>query len=915
MAMRPIITNFQSGILSSRFDGRIDLPLVAGGAKEITNFKVKPYGGVDRRGPLKMIYDLEATGNVRIIPWSVGDDLDVLIVLYAGKIKIFNVTYGTTFGWVSWDDGTGVMVDEITSLSTISTTATYTQTELNEVQYAQSISQIVLAHKNHRPFKIKVLSFDSATNEIIFEYGLVSFTGNIAYSKEYDVDATTSTVLSHSLFVSAMDALPLDTVIAASGIINGKNIVSIKKTQSTVGRMAHIYVQMSALFVILDTYEADIYDGTSAVMDSAFDGYVYGIGPARNVARFTFDGTIQRTAFLDLCATHLSDVGFYEIWDIGNLMHVVGTVSVKAASKSTSWTITFDDDSTLVITETPGTEMTGYISVSDYHIALNKQSIPGYDIINRTVPWMTPDITYFCTDDSIINGVQIISAIKIIDKVASPYTGNFMEIPTLRLVTINGDYINVTRDTADITGIIGVIVTPYYEASDNPGVVCYHQNRMVFGASDKEPNVFYASKINDLDNFSLFEEVEYSSTDLKPASEWADPGVPETVTTTDIVQQIGASSAIRFQLNTEESEAIRSMVSVSDLIISTSTSEWILPAIVDATNVRVQMTTRNGSSKVQARFVGNSVALVQRTGKGMKAYLPEGATQSPSMTDHASNIFSSKIQSFDFRQDPDSEIYTVMGDGTVNVGYVSQEIVAWSTIKTRSSDEIISLAVIADPEEDAVYVVVKRKTTTGDEYYLERLMTPDTSDFLTRTYLDHYMSGTAETTYIADAASFSQFDNTDLIMVLERDGVAYYGTMVLDLSGNATGITLPDLTVMNVEIGDKYCIGFKYLSRLKTFRIDSTSTEGLVKGVGGIHLRVYETGDFRLVNDIDTSYLQEVETPVDNDGDRIYPYTGAINTQYYSPNDTDQYVVLETDSHEPCGIQVIAPYISVAEVP
>jgi hypothetical protein len=73
-AIRPVITNFQSGELSPRLYGRVDSPMFGQGAKELLNFAPSTLGGADRRGGLEWkcaANDVDA--DTRIIPWSIND--------------------------------------------------------------------------------------------------------------------------------------------------------------------------------------------------------------------------------------------------------------------------------------------------------------------------------------------------------------------------------------------------------------------------------------------------------------------------------------------------------------------------------------------------------------------------------------------------------------------------------------------------------------------------------------------------------------------------------------------------------------------------------------------------------------------------------------------------------------------------
>ena len=104
--MRPVLTDFSMGEVSPKLAGRVDLPFGSRACKEMTNALPWELGGAGKRGGLEFSAFIDTTsGACRVIPWSISNELDLLLVLLNGKIKILNVSGGATPSFVQDDTG------------------------------------------------------------------------------------------------------------------------------------------------------------------------------------------------------------------------------------------------------------------------------------------------------------------------------------------------------------------------------------------------------------------------------------------------------------------------------------------------------------------------------------------------------------------------------------------------------------------------------------------------------------------------------------------------------------------------------------------------------------------------------------------------------------------------------------------
>ena len=101
-SFRPFINDVSNGAISPKLYGKQDTELFSKGASALDNMFPDRFGQTARRGALKMI--AEVTGsftNCRLIPWSVSDSIDLLLVFTDGQIRAFDCSYGHAYGFVS----------------------------------------------------------------------------------------------------------------------------------------------------------------------------------------------------------------------------------------------------------------------------------------------------------------------------------------------------------------------------------------------------------------------------------------------------------------------------------------------------------------------------------------------------------------------------------------------------------------------------------------------------------------------------------------------------------------------------------------------------------------------------------------------------------------------------------------------
>ena len=138
----PILTNFTSGELSPRLNGRIDMDKYYNGASLINNFIVLMHGGLTKRPGTRFIREIKtSTGSnsgARLIPFVFS------------KTQAYVLEFGHNY--IRFYKDEGIIVSAGTTPYEIATT--YTAAQVNEIEFVQSADVLYLVHESHTPRKL-----------------------------------------------------------------------------------------------------------------------------------------------------------------------------------------------------------------------------------------------------------------------------------------------------------------------------------------------------------------------------------------------------------------------------------------------------------------------------------------------------------------------------------------------------------------------------------------------------------------------------------------------------------------------------------------------------------------------------------------------------------------------------------------
>lgn len=239
----------------------------------------------------------------------------------------------------------------------------------------------------------------------------------------------------------------------------------------------------------------------------------------------------------------------------------------------------------------------------------------------------------------------------------------------------------------------------FSSAGDYPGAVCYHQNRLIFGGTDNNPEGIWASRIGSYkNNFTRFP-------------------------TTD-------DDAISFSLVGRQVSNIKHLVEMSKLMVFSSSNEWIIKGndagSITPTTINAEPQTESGCTDLRPIIVNGSILFVQSRGSIVRDFLFDvelDMYRGNDMTILSNHLFKNKtIVDWTYQQIPNSIAWVVMSDGgLLGLTYIREEsMLAWHRHDFENGlvENVIS---VPEGTEDALYLVIKRTINGSTVRHIERM--------------------------------------------------------------------------------------------------------------------------------------------------------------------------------------------------
>lgn len=334
-----------------------------------------------------------------------------------------------------------------------------------------------------------------------------------------------------------------------------------------------------------------------------------------------------------------------------------------------------------------------------------------------------------------------------------------------------------------------------FENGNNPGTVCFFQQRLVFGGSNKRPQTIWMSRSGNYENFS-------TSTPLK------------------------ADDSIEVTIASNEASGIRWMVALRSLLVGTAGVEWEIRGegdggAVTPTAISIMPQSYRGSAAINVQVIGNTILHVSRSHREVRDLLYDFGADGYGGMDRAilaAHLFERhKVAGWAYQQSPDSILWIIRDDGVLlGLTYMREhEVFAWHRHTTQGKFKAV--ACIPGPEGDDVYVVVQRNTGDGNRYFLEKMRqrVVDEESTINAFYVDSgltYRGNPTKTIY-----GLNHLQGAEVAIL--ADGAVLPRQKVARTSNGKMGVILPfAASVVHV--------GLPYSARLKSMGLEAGGAEG-----------------------------------------------------------------------------------------
>ena len=406
-----------------------------------------------------------------------------------------------------------------------------------------------------------------------------------------------------------------------------------------------------------------------------------------------------------------------------------------------------------------------------------------------------------------------------------------------------------------------------------PRTAMYHQQRLVFAATRKQPQTLWMSKTGDFNNFGH-----------------TFPGKDDDSITMTIAAR---------QLN-----EIRYLVPMNSLIALTSASEWVIGesnASLSPATVSAKVQGYRGSSHNEPLVIGNTSLFIQEKGSIVRdlAYRYEddvfGGSDLSVMSNHLFDGF--QIVDWAYAQVPYSVCWSVRNDGVMlGLTYMREQDV-WGWHRHVTDGKFESVCAISEGVEDRVYMSIAREINGQTQRYIE-VMSRRVSMPVERAF------------YVDSGLSYNGVERSEFSGLEHLEGKE----VAILADGNVHGRQI----VKNGRIALDYPakvinVGLPYVSEIETLDLNIQTQESIKdkkKSVSSVSLYVYDTRGGWTGENRDKMTEIKSRAVSDNYG-RIEPFTGLYGCAIRSSWNVMGRVIVQQRDPLPISILNAIPNVTL----
>jgi hypothetical protein len=342
--------------------------------------------------------------------------------------------------------------------------------------------------------------------------------------------------------------------------------------------------------------------------------------------------------------------------------------------------------------------------------------------------------------------------------------------------------------TADVGQCPSEFYNPFDSTGNYPQAVSYFEQRRAFAGTINKPQNLWLTRSGTESNLSY------------------------SLPTQD-------SDSINFRVAAREANTIRHIIPLTNMVLLTSSAEWRVTSIntdaITPTSVSVRPQSYVGASNVQPVIINNAMIYSAARGGHVRelAYSWQASGYvTGDLSLRAPHLFDGNtIVDMCFAKAPQPVVWMVSSSGKLlGITYVpEQQVGSWHRHDTDGTFE--SCCVVAEGNEDVLYVIVKRTVNGASVRYVERMASRLFTDPADAFFVDagatlNTANTTAKTITISGGTTWGTSDT--LTITASAATFAYPALTDLndafvfkDSSGNSYRITITGVTSTTVAVG------------------------------------------------------------------------------------------------------------------
>ncbi|MCG7932112.1 MAG: hypothetical protein N0E44_18940 [Candidatus Thiodiazotropha lotti] len=354
-------------------------------------------------------------------------------------------------------------------------------------------------------------------------------------------------------------------------------------------------------------------------------------------------------------------------------------------------------------------------------------------------------------------------------------------------------------------------------ADEYPSAVTYHDQRLVFGGSNNNPDTIWTSKTGSFHNLLT-----------------SSPSVD--------------SDAITVTLVANQVNQIKHLISLEDLIVLTTGAEWRITSF-DASfafsTIRLKPQGTRGAGQVKPLVIGSTILYTTPMGsriRDLQYSLEDNQYTGNDLTIFSSHLFKGHtIVSWAHQEEPKGIIWAVRDDGVLLGLTYQREHQVWAWHQHTTDGEFESVTVVPENGEHVLYAVARRAVQGADVRYIERMHSRSFDTVNEAFFVDSGLSynGPATTTF----GGLDHLEGRDVVALAD-------GNVVRNFTVSSGSVTLP-------VAASVVHIGLPYTATLQTLSPPAKQVRGKMVNATQAEVAVEQTRGLWFGPDLDSMYEQK----------------------------------------------------------